>query len=245
MPEIDPIPNKPAAIITINKKRYLIIADYHAGIEIALRSKGVEIASRATNRRNRLHELLAEYNPDELVILGDLAHGIGKPHGIENEEIATLINSIDRPITLVKGNHDGKIEDVVDIPVTDSRGKRIDTVGFAHGHTYPSEDVLQADLLCIGHEHPAVRLEDTVGGSRMERVWLRGQLNSTGFSETIDDDLTLDGDLVVFPAFNSLSGSTWINIEGQEFLSPFLPDGISNNKVYLLDGTLLGQYQKI
>ncbi|MFB6185790.1 MAG: metallophosphoesterase [Halobacteriaceae archaeon] len=245
MPELDPIPNKPAAILTINKKRYLIIADYHAGIEIALRSKGVEIESRATNRRERLHELLAEFTPDELVILGDLAHGIGKPHGIENEEITTLINSIDCPITLVKGNHDGKIEDVVDIPVTDSRGKRIDDVGFAHGHTYPSEAVLQTDLLCIGHEHPAVRLEDTVGGRRIERVWFRGQLDSKGFIDAFDDNLTLDGDIVVFPAFNSLSGSTWINIEGQEFLSPFLPEGITNSNVYLLDGTLLGDYQEI
>jgi metallophosphoesterase superfamily enzyme len=49
----------------------------------------------------------------------------------------------------------------------------------------------------------------------------------------------------VFPAFNDLTGGTWINVEGQEFLSPFLPDGLADGQAYLLDGTRLGAYEHV
>jgi len=50
---------------------------------------------------------------------------------------------------------------------------------------------------------------------------------------------------VVFPAFNDLSGGTWINVPGQTFLAPFLPDGLAEGEAYLLDGTRLGAYRGV
>ncbi|MFC6726633.1 phosphoesterase, partial [Halobium palmae] len=52
-------------------------------------------------------------------------------------------------------------------------------------------------------------------------------------------------ELVVFPAFNRRSGGTWANVEGQSFLSPFLPDGLASGEAYLLDGTRLGDYRRV
>lgn len=248
MVTVEPIPNERAAIVETGSQRVLAIADYHAGIETVLRSEGVELDSRAPKRRERLLELLAQTAPDRLVVLGDLVHTIGEPWEEERAELTRLFDALAVPVTLVKGNHDGVIEEFLgsidhDITVTGSDGIRLGDVGFAHGHTWPSRAVLEASILCIGHEHPVVRLEDEVGGSRVEEVWLRGNLDSGAF-EDLDAD-KVECELVVFPAFNELSGGTWINVAGQEFLVPFLPEGLVDGEAYLLDGTRLGSYRTL
>jgi len=97
----------------------------------------------------------------------------------------------------------------------------------------------------MGHEHPVVRLEDEVGGRRKERVWLRGSLLAAPFEAHYDRSLEVDADLVVFPAFNDRSGGTWVNVPGQSFLAPYLPDAAAALEAFLLDGTRLGPYREI
>ncbi len=247
---IEPIAGAAAATADLGEEKALVVADYHAGIEAALRYEGVELEHRDDDRRERLIALIERTSPDRVIFLGDLAHWIGEPVGAELEELHAVIEAVtDRvPATLVKGNHDGAIEDALDtldIDVTDGGGIRIGDVGFAHGHTWPSPDVVAADVLCTGHEHPFVRLEDDVGGSRIERVWLRGTLAADPFESFYERDLSIVGDLVVFPAFNDLSSGTWINVDGQDFLSPFLPEGLRDGEAFLLDGTRLGDYRHL
>jgi len=250
---VDPVAGSPAAVADCDGERVLVLADYHAGIEQSLRRDGVELASQATERIGAVHALLDETDSDRLVVLGDLGHAIGDPWDEERAEFEDLLSEVSErvPVTLVKGNHDGDVESLVSdlglpVEVTPTDGVRIGDVGFAHGHTWPSKAVLDADVVCVGHEHPEVRLEDEVGGSRLERVWLRGNLVPGPFRVHYSDpDLTPDGELVVFPAFNALSGGTWINVDDQEFLAPFLPDGLVDGEAYLLDGTRLGAYESI
>jgi len=246
---VEPVPDQPAAVATTDGRRLLVVADYHAGIERGLRRDGVELASEADARRDRLAELVEQTAPDGLVVLGDLCHSIGEPEGEEREELLALFDAIDCPTTVVRGNHDGELDAVVDesaadVTVTPSQGVRIGSVGFAHGHTWPSPDVLAADVVCVGHEHPVVRLEDEVGGTSVERAWLRGRLDPEPFEDHFDGALGVDGDLIVFPAFNDRSGGTWTNVSGQSFLSPFLPTGLAEGEAYLLDGTRLGPYNR-
>jgi hypothetical protein len=243
---LDPIPGEPAGIADCGSERALVVADYHAGIEVGLRRDGVELGSRAERRRESLHRLLDIRSVDRAVFLGDLGDSIGTPKREERSEIRRLLESVaDRvPVTVTKGNHDGKIESVsggIDgVSVTDGDGIRIGDVGFCHGHTWPSEAVAAAPLVCTAHEHPLVRLEDEVGGRRTERVWLRGRLDPAGFPEYP----TIGERLVVCPAFNDLSGGTAIN-EPDGFLSPFLPEGLAEGEAYLLDGTRLGNYRRV
>lgn len=248
MDPVDPVPGEPAAVATVEgDDRALVVADYHAGIEADFRYQGIEAESRADDRLDHLLALLDETSPDRVIFLGDLAHWIGEPAGAELEELERLVEAVTErvPALLVKGNHDGAFESAIDIPVTETAGVRLGDVGFAHGHTWPSSDVLTADVVCVGHEHPAVAIEDRVGGRRVERVWLRGSLEPAAFAGTGVDGDSIDGELVVFPAFNELAGSTWVNVAGQEFLSPFLPDGLADGEAYLLDGTRLGPYQAV
>lgn len=250
MAPVEPVPGEPAAVVDAGE-RLLCVADYHAGLEAALRREGVSLPSRADERRTHLLSLLDETEAERMVFLGDLAHAIGDSRGAEREELTRLVGAVtDRvPVTLVKGNHDGEIESLVEtrreVTVTPTGGVRLGDVGFAHGHTWPSREVLDAAVVCVGHEHPTVRLEDEVGGSRAERAWLRGRLGPGPFEEHYSEELDIDGELVVFPAFNDLSGGTWVNVEGQAFLSPFLSEGLRDGEAYLLDGTRLGAYRQV
>ena len=249
---VEPVPGEPAATADLDGERALVVADFHAGIEAGLRREGVELPSRADERRAALVSLVDRERPDRLVLLGDLGDAIGDPGREERAEIEDLFSALpaDLPVTLAKGNHDGDIADVLDAvdqptEVTPGHGVRLGPVGFAHGHTWPSPEVLGAEVVCVAHEHPVVRLEDEVGGRRVERVWLRGGLDPAPFEEFHDADLDIDGELVVCPAFNDLSGGTWINVEGQEFLAPFLPEGLVDGEAYLLDGTRVGDYRRV
>lgn len=251
---VEPVPDEPAAVADCGGERALVVADYHAGLEVALRYDGVEVRSRAADRRERMRRLLARTGADRVVFLGDLANAIGNPGREEREELEDLLSALTArvPVTVVKGNHDGDIEAVVEdfgidgVCVADGPGIRLGSVGFAHGHTWPSADVLSAATVCVAHEHPVVRLEDEVGGRRIERVWLRGRLAPEPFVEHHGELLVeTDADLVVFPAFNELTGGTWVNVRGQGFLSPFLPEGLADGEAYLLDGTRLGDYQRV
>jgi hypothetical protein len=242
---VEPVPDEPAATATLDGETALVVADYHAGIERALQRDGIEVRSRASRRRHRVLDLLDRVDADRVVFLGDLGHDIGEAMGVERDELERLVDAIPVPITLVKGNHDGKLQDVLDVEVTPSQGTRRGGVGFVHGHTWPGEAALSASILCVGHEHPTVRLEDEVGGSRVERAWLRGSVDPTPFAAHRDDAGPVPDELVVFPAFNDLVGGTWVNVEGQAFLSPFLPDASPHADAYLLDGTRLGPYDDL
>ncbi|PSP43066.1 phosphoesterase [Halobacteriales archaeon QH_2_66_30] len=246
---VEPVPGRPAATATAGGEDLLLIADYHAGIEAVLRSDGVELESRAEQRRSQLLDLLAETAADRLVVLGDLSHAIGEAWDAERRELAALFGALDLPVTLVKGNHDGVAESLLEkfdheVTVTDPAGIRIGDLGLAHGHTWPGEDVMGGDVLCIGHEHPTVRLEDEVGGRRFERVWLRGAIDPAPFAAHSGDGIGAT-ELVVFPAFNDLSGGTWVNAPDTDFLSPFLPEALPDGDAYLLDGTRLGSYRTL
>ncbi len=261
--EFEPLVGTPAAVATCGGDRLLVVSDYHAGIEAGLRrERGVEVPSRAQNRREQLLSLLERTAPDRLVICGDFMHAIADPGGAERGELEVLCESVAerRPeltVTLVKGNHDGAIESwleetALEITVVPGDGIRCGPLGLCHGHRWPTRAVLEADLVCLGHEHPSVKLEDEVGGRRVERVWMRGRLAPEPFRGRPEYEGLewLTGvepapQLVVMPAFNDLSGGTWVNVPGQNFLAPFFPAGIAEADAYLLDGTRLGPYQSL
>lgn len=256
MTRVEPVPGAPAATAALDGERALLVADYHAGIEQALRyERGVELDDRGDERRERLLSLIARSDADRLVVLGDLAHRIDAPRGAEQAELDALITAVTArvPITLVEGNHDAGVADAFAdrIDSVDPRGGRLGDVGLLHGHTWPNPDALGGSVLCVGHEHPQVRLEDAVGGGRTERAWLRGPLDRTAMAAGLDAEPAAlpwgDPELVLFPAFNRRSGGGRINVPGREFLVPFLPEALAGGggEAYLLDGTRLGDYRRL
>ncbi|MES3516680.1 MAG: metallophosphoesterase [Natronomonas sp.] len=246
----EPLLDAPGAVAETGPERILVVADYHAGVEVGLRRDGVEIDSRADSRRERLLSLVERTGPDRVLLLGDVGDAIDTPRGAERTELRRLFEALLKraSVTVTRGNHDGNIEAVTDgfdIEVSEGPGVRIGSVGFCHGHTWPGEAVLDADVVCTAHEHPLVRLTDEVGGGRSERVWLRGRLDPAGFADSAaTPPAETEAELVVCPAFNDLVGGTHVN-ESTSFLSPFLPDGLKDGQAYLLDGTRLGDYRAV
>lgn len=247
MARIEPLPGHPAAAGTVGGKQTLVIADYHAGIEAALRAEtGVELSSQAPTRRERLCSLIEQTDTRRLVILGDLMHSIGDPGGAERGEIEVLVEAIPESVELllIKGNHDGDIDTWVPrVEIIESSGVCIDSVGFIHGHTWPSDEVLDAEIIFMGHEHPQVRLVDPVGATETRRCWLRGPLAKEPFD--IQDGNWRTPELILTPAFNDRVGGAWVNDDTVEFLAPFLPAALPKATAYLLDGTRLGDYRAI
>ena len=259
---VEPIADAPAAIASDDRERALLVGDYHAGIEAGLRyERGVELPSNAAERRQRLVELLDRTGVDRLVVLGDLSHQIGSIEGPEREELTALYSAVveerDVPITVAPGNHDGGIEELwghraaVDIlpPPGGLLGGETAAVGVFHGHTWPDPSLLSAEILCMAHEHPQVKLTDSVGGYRTEKAWVRGRLDRETMANGLDCEPEAlewaDPKVVVLPAFNDRSGGTWVNVDGEGFLAPFLPDALRSAELYLLDGTRLGHYDAV
>jgi len=263
-PRVEPVTDSPAAVIKYDGRRALVVGDYHAGIEVGLRyERSVELPSNAADRRERLQALLETTTVDRLIVLGDLGHRIGSTNEAEREELDALYTALVEEsgiqITVALGNHDGGIDELwgdrdgVDVlPATGGLLGDTDetpgSIGLLHGHTWPDPSLLSADVICIAHEHPTVKLQDSVGGYRTEKAWLRGRIDRSVISAGVDGDPSVSAwgnpELIVFPAFNNRSGGTWINTN-EEFLAPFLPDALVDADCYLLDGTRLGEYTSV
>jgi len=260
-PRVEPVADAPAATVDLGAERALLVGDYHAGIEAGLRyERGVELPSDGPARRQRVLELLRKERADRLVVLGDLGHRIGSADGAERKELDALYTAVvqeaGHSITVAPGNHDGGLRDLwgdragVDI-LPQSGGLLGDggAVGVCHGHTWPAPELLSAEVLCTAHEHPTVKLQDSVGGYRTEKAWLRGRLDREVLAQGVAADPESlawgEPELVVVPAFNDRSGGTWVNVESEGFLSPFLPDAVVEADCYLLDGTRLGAYKSL
>ena len=138
--------------------RVLFIADLHLGKAATYRALGQPVPSGTTlENLRRVSELIAHYQPAQLVFLGDFLHALqARTASVLNQLDAWRQNHADLNCMLVRGNHDSRAGDpppelnigVVDEPYL---------VGpFAACH-YPQQHATHAVL--AGHLHPAVQLE--------------------------------------------------------------------------------------
>ena len=202
------IPNKPAMLLK-GRSRILLVADLHIGMIEFYDKKIIE----------KLTRLVESVKADEVIVLGDLKHRIGKFSKLEK-----LFNGFDIPLAVVKGNHDGKLEG---FEVFSSRGITIGNIGLFHGHAKPSDDVMQSKIIIFAHAHPSILIPDDVGGSK-ERAWLFGEFEGKK--------------VVVMPAFNDLCASTAVNVERPAGVM-FKNWDYKNADALLLDGTYLGKVE--
>jgi DNA ligase-associated metallophosphoesterase len=135
-------------------KRWLAVADLHFGYEMSQRAAGNLFPLWGMRTiETRLDDLLQDYAPRHLVLLGDLVHD-----GATAGELAELLKKLRQccEIVLIAGNHDrrlGKNIDLVDAWQSDG-------YYFHHGHcTTGRDDCVQI----IGHHHPAGILRDGAG----------------------------------------------------------------------------------
>ena len=261
----------PAMLVEADE-RLLLATDLHLGIEYELAKMGINIPYQTDRFLEELLALVREHRPDRLLLLGDIKHGVPITSFQEKREIplffAALQEEVDR-IDVIRGNHDGNIQNLVPegIEIHPSKGLILGEgfkVAALHGHAWPYPRLLSADLMVMGHNHPAVQLNTPLGVRITRRVWVKGRVDPGRLAEVLLDQegVKMEGDpleefgecfeteandfqVVIMPTFNDLMGGLPVNAETpKSLLGPLFRTGaieVEDFDVYLLDGSFLGQ----
>ena len=235
-----PVVNKPALYIPDSK--ILVLADLHIGIENELRDFGVHTSSHINQMETMLMEICEEYQPKEIIFLGDIKHSIPSTPFYEKKQIYQFFHRINKKATihLIPGNHDAWIKTMIpeQINVHRSDGFQRGTLGFVHGHRWPAESIMNCEYLFCGHTHPTVKLTDRLWYHSYESCWVKTPLYEQKVKQRYE---TFNKDMIVtiLPVFNPLCGGISVNDEG--FVGPiqYLVHP-KKAEIYLLDGSFIG-----
>jgi uncharacterized protein len=137
------------------EERWLAIADLHFGFELSQRVAGRLVPFWGMESiETRLRQLLHDYHPATLILLGDLVHD----QTAAREFFSLVIRLREQcDVVLLAGNHDAQIKrlnvDLRDSFVTDQ-------FEFHHGDCARKQN---GRIQIIGHFHPAATLHDGAG----------------------------------------------------------------------------------
>jgi uncharacterized protein len=135
-------------------QRWLAIADLHFGFELSQRAAGNLFPLWGMQTiQDRVAELLRDYSPTHLILLGDLIHDrtAADAFAVWVRKLETLAN-----VVLISGNHDRPLGKALSVlPFWRSNG-----FVFHHGHC---EMDATDELQVIGHHHPAQVVRDGAG----------------------------------------------------------------------------------
>jgi len=238
------IPQPVYGIPALKAGNALIICDLHIGVESHLRSKGFHLTSHTNDMRQAILDS-ADEDINKLIVLGDVKDSVPGSTKQEYAEIPDFFESLFErfdTIDVVRGNHDTMIEEFLPprVRIRPATGMKFDDLGLIHGHTWPSQDVMDCETLILGHNHPAVMFRDGVGRQTTEPCWFRGN-----FAKDENDKYQkLPKNFIVIPAFNRMLGGSPINVIGEDLLGPVLNSDLldlDNGSIYLLDGICLGK----
>jgi DNA ligase-associated metallophosphoesterase len=136
------------------RERWLAVADLHFGYEISQRAAGGLFPLWGMQAiEQRLLALVDAYDPQTLVVIGDLVHD--RSAAGEAQKLITRLNESCQTI-VVAGNHDRRIAHAV--PLVPSW--KSDGFVFHHGHC-----AIEGShrIQIIGHHHPAATITDGAG----------------------------------------------------------------------------------
>lgn len=219
------------AIVLKNK---LVIADLHLGITREIYKSGVSLPSQVKTFLERIHGLKRKTRTKELILLGDVKHNIPNITFQELKEVPLLLSSLKfGKITIIKGNHDGRIESLIPEDLKNKIKVRKSLVVGDYLLTHGHRSVKTKKNIIIGHNHPNVKFTDDLGNVYIEPVWIKSKIAGKK--------------LIIMPAFNELAGSMIVNdakasTEGYKpFLGPIAKNiNRKKTKLFLLDSTDLG-----
>jgi len=261
--------------LVVTDERILVVADLHLGYEYSLADKGMYLPSQTAKVQGRLLQVIHEYRPRSLIILGDVKQAIPRISLEEWKDVPDFFEAIGaavREIQVIIGNHDGDLEPLTppSVKILPAGGIVVGRklrIGLFHGHAWPSPDVLSSDIMVMGHIHPIVRFRDKIGLRSVRQAWVRVPLDRmklreaylryarsrslrarSEVAEKLPSDRVENQKLMIIPAFNDLLGGVPVNHLGARPMGPVLRSGsldLNSAEVYLLDGTFLGTNQNI
>lgn len=237
--------NKPMIIVSHNDRNALVIGDVHIGIERKLKKKGLEVDNLTGRMTSDILDTAAEFNVNEIIILGDIKESILYPERYERFQIEKFLKELSiYNLILLSGNHDSHINEIAKIKLETEYvfGNNV----FLHGNRWPSEKSMMSDFIFIGHNHMAVSIKENGYVVYNDKVWLKAKLSIKNahlrykkFNKKIE--------MIAVPAFNPFI--TGFNIlQDKEPISPIIKNGIfdyQNGNIYTLNGDILGSIKKL
>lgn len=151
-------------------EHWLAVADLHFGYELSQRAAGrlMPLWGMASVEE-RLMELLGEYQPRRLLIVGDLVHD--KASAAPARDLLARLREHCEVIALA-GNHDRHVARAIEFTPLWETPEFV----FQHGHCDPEPT---DRIRIIGHHHPAASLRDGAGLRlkcpafiQQERCWI-------------------------------------------------------------------------
>lgn len=221
--DIYPVVNKPAMIIESYTK-YLVIADLHLGKEYEYYKKGIKVPDIGKEMKSDILKIIKRKNIEELILLGDIKHNLPYTSYFEKLNLPKFLD-FDVPVKIIKGNHDGNIEEIVDNEVVKSF--KIEDRVLTHGHI-----LINSKDLIMGHVHPVIEFIDSNGKITRLKCFLK---------------LEEPQNVIVLPSFNPVIEGVSVN-KNQEIPGPYFESerfNIKNFDCYLLDGTYMGKVREI
>ncbi len=251
---IAPVVPYPAALVKAGKTRALVISDLHIGWEVALSEKGIHVPTQTPKLLQRLKAIIGEYNPERLLIVGDVKHTIAMAELSEWQDVPWFFKELKesvKEIEIILGNHDGNLEPLLpeNIKLLPSAGTIIGDVGLFHGHRWPPPELLNCKVLVMGHIHPVIALRDPAGFRITRQVWVKAKCDAARLAEAllqrqgIKFEGSIRGSLAkrgikpkisqifIMPSFNDFLGGKPLNDEvaysgeSEEALGPILRSG--------------------
>jgi len=193
----------------------LVVSDLHIGYESVLEDSGLHLPRIQTETmRDSLMDIVDRYSPDRFLILGDLKHEFSRNLAQEWSEARRILGTLQDhgEVIIIRGNHDNYLSTIASklgVELVDDYSAS--GIHFVHGHL-PCEN----RPLVMGHEHPSVRLFDSVGAYVKLPCFLHFERE----------------EVLVMPAFSPLAAGTDIT-SGTGTLSPVLEGAdLARAKVY-------------
>lgn len=147
-------------------RRTLVVADVHLGKAASFRHGGIPIPRGTTETDlTRLTNLVAELNPKELIVLGDLVHDRrGLTPGLRAAVAAWRNRHRSLRWVVVAGNHDRRAGPLPEEWNVELAGDELELGPFVLRH---DPEPSPAGYVLAGHIHPSVALRDEAARSRV------------------------------------------------------------------------------
>ncbi|MGC9037659.1 MAG: metallophosphoesterase [Candidatus Micrarchaeia archaeon] len=145
--------------------KYLVVGDLHIGLEERIKEKGINFP----NPHKVIAGLISKYftmtSASRLILLGDIKESIGYPSKGEYVELQELFYDLrNMPISIVRGNHDAHLQEILERLGYDIEIKRaliLDNMAFLHGNALPNEEALACSYIFEAHGHTALLHDGT------------------------------------------------------------------------------------
>ena len=146
----------PSKALFLPYTRELLICDIHLGKAEYFQQNGIPLTNKADEQNLlRIKNIVKDYNPNKLIILGDLFHSKYSISDSLKRKVENLPESLNIKIELIVGNHDigCKVKNISFLEY-----KRSSNFIFSHEPIGKFENNI---LNICGHYHPKISLKDS------------------------------------------------------------------------------------